>query len=249
MKEIKYLVTPISTNVPLVFANLVTLERLKLFQKKQQSMFFIISPWIKDVIFPLADFGVHNSGLRGSLTKTSEILEEMSEKGCTIKVCTLDYFSEVLTYKNPYRLNNPIQRIEQAISNLEEIEVLRDFQQKGVEIHLNKNFHSKIIISSLGIYAGSFNFTLSGYYRNREDGYYIPNESTTRDDFSKKLKDYKAEFLTDESVINSRDLFDLTEKNKEVINETRKNFKKLMTQYENQSLWKTDKKISRFGII
>jgi len=123
--------TAISTNVPLIFGNLVTLERLRIRGGTKGTFLYIISPWVRDVIFPIHEFGMRNLDLGIAKTLTSQIIGEMSSKGVEVKVCTLHYFSEVLSYKHPLKLADPASRIKQAFRNLEELEVLRDFQSKG----------------------------------------------------------------------------------------------------------------------
>jgi len=182
-------------------------------------------------------------------TLTSQIVGEMSRKGVDVRVCTLHYFSDVLSYKHPLKLDNPADRIKQAFRNMEELEVLRDFQSKGALIYLNKNFHSKIIASSIGLYKGSFNFTLSGYYKNREDGFYLSNTPTTREEFEQGLLEINEEFFTAQSEAPELMLEGLLRKHEEIIAETRKNWDFLMEKYIKEAAKATERKIGRHGIV
>ena len=241
--------TAISTNVPLIFGNLVTLEQLRVRGGAKGTFLYIISPWVRDVIFPIYEFGISDPDLGIATTLTSQIVGEMSGRGVDVKVCTLHYFSDVLSYKHPLKLDNPADRIKQASRNMEELEVLRDFQSKDALIYLNKNFHSKIIASSIGLYKGSFNFTLSGYYKNREDGFYLSNTPKTREEFERGLLEINQEFFTAQSEASELTLERILRKHEEIIAETRKNWDFLMKKYIKKAARDTEKKISRHGIV
>jgi len=241
--------TAISTNVPMVFGNLVTLERLRVRRGGKGTFLYLISPWIRDVIFPIYEFGISDPNLGIATTLTSQIIGEMSSKGVDVRVCTLHYFSDILPYKHPLNLDNPADRIKQAFRNMEELEVLRDFQSKGAIIYLNKNFHSKMIATSIGLYKGSFNFTLSGYYKNREDGFYLSNTPSTKEEFEKGLLEINTGFFTVQSEASEQTLEKILRKHEEIIAETHKKWDSLMEKYVEEAARSAERKIGRHGIV
>lgn len=242
--------TPISTNVPLVFANLVALEKLQATRGKHGLLVYIISPWIRDVIFPMSEFGICDPVVGTSSSLTSQIITELSNLGVDIRICTLHYFSETVTYKNPLQHLNPAQRIRQADRNLEELDVLKEFQSRGARIFLNKGFHSKVIATSGAVYDGSFNFTLSGYYKNRENGTLISNSGPTAVVYSQKLKEASHTFFGEEAYAGPELLRNLSNEHEAIIKDARKNWNSLIERYAEMEKRQIDRRvIDRRGLV
>lgn len=239
--------TPISTNVSLVFGNLILLEYYRSKMSTKKGFFYVVSPWVKDVVFPITEFGINESQFSTN-TRSSDIINTLSLNGTDVKICTLDYFSDIVSYKNPLKIYNPAEKINQALKNIDELEILMSFNQEGGEIYLDKNFHSKIIATASGLYKGSFNFTFSGYYKNREDGVFIPNMSKISDDFTKELNDVKRDFFSESQKQNHSSLIAIRKQLETIIRNTRDDWDRLMRNFVQQSKSRTDRNLIRRGI-
>jgi len=237
--------TTISTNVSLIFANMIALEKLKAIQGKKDLIVYIASPWVSDVIFPMSEFGISDPSVGSTSSLTSEIIEEMTALDVDVKVCTLDYFSDVVKYKNPLEHLNPAERYEQAKRNSREIDLLSEFQSRGAMIYLNKAFHSKVIATSGAIYDGSFNFTLSGYYRNRENGTLISNSGSMITTYRQKLSEMISTFFREQHLATESILKAKYSENQRIRIETRENWETLMREYSEIKKRSIDREMSR----
>jgi phosphatidylserine/phosphatidylglycerophosphate/cardiolipin synthase-like enzyme len=242
------MVTPISTNVSLVFANLITLERLEAERGRKDLLVYVVSPWISDVVFPISEFGVYNPPV-GAASLTSEIIGEMSSLGADVRICALDYFSDIVPYKDPLQQSNPAARCDQAWRNLKEIGILQEFQARGARIFLNKTFHSKFIATSGALYDGSFNFTLTGYYRNRENGSLIANYGSDSIAYKTKLADVASNFFKTQDQATDQSLKGLITRHDEILKRTWIDWDNLQKRYSEREKRRTDRRLEERGLI
>jgi len=98
------------------------------------------------------------------------------------------------------------------------------------------------------VYKGSFNFTFSGYYKNWEDRFYIPNVGDTSAEFASELATIEKNYFTPKLRTTEDDLRLIRAQLEKIIVSTRENWDTLMREYNEKAKAKTDRSLLRHGI-
>jgi len=229
-------ISEISTNVSFMFFDLISQEFIRSkIHPSVQAKLWIVSPWMGEVLFPSREFGFSsNVIILDRLLYITEIVKELcSLDNKDVKIVTLSYYSEQTPYKNPMDQDrHPGERTNQIARNVGELRILKELCDHGAEIFLHPNFHDKIVVTSLGAYKGSFNFTITGYYRNMESGTYYPNYPARNLHYLNVVNYVGDAIIKNSMKVDADDIYKMLEDHMKLHQYTQANYPDLCAEWE-----------------